>query len=114
MKAQRLLDIALGVALGRLKHKQKWRLGAAGIRSDGVLVVSFNGAPKEPEWKHHSESRICRKLTPDSIIAVVRVQANGEVALAKPCENCQKCLAHVGVRKVYYSIGSNEFGIMIF
>jgi deoxycytidylate deaminase len=112
MKPTKLLDIALGVALGRLNHKQKWKLGAAGIRSDGVIVVSFNGAPKEPEWTAHSESRLCKKLTPNSVVAVVRVLANGEPAMAKPCPNCERCLQRVGVKKVYYSIGPKEFGVL--
>lgn len=113
MKAEKLLAIATGVALGRLSHKQTFRLGAAGIRKDGVIVVSFNGAPKEPEWAHHAESRLCRKLTPDSTVAVVRILANGTWAMARPCNSCQKCLTRMGVRKVYYSISSNEFGVML-
>lgn len=112
MKAERLLDIALGAALGRLNHKQSFRLGAAGIRKDGVIVVSFNGNPREPNWAHHAESRLCRKLTPDSTIAVVRVLANGTIALAKPCRSCQNCLYRTGVKKVYYSIAPNEYGVI--
>lgn len=114
MKPSRLLDIAYGVAIGRLNHKQTFRLAAAGIRNDGVLVASFNGAPKEPEWQHHAESRLCRKLTPDSTVAVVRILANGSWAMARPCEGCQRCLKRIGVKKVYYSIAPDEFGVMIF
>lgn len=112
MKPQRLLDIATGVALGRLNHKQTFRLGAAGMRKDGVIVVSFNGSPKEPEWQHHAESRLCRKLTPDSVVAVVRVLANGSWAMSRPCDSCQRCLTRMGVKKVFYSIAPNEYGVM--
>jgi len=114
MKPTRLLDIAHGIALGRLSHKMSFRLGAAGIRSDGVIVASFNGAPKEPEWRHHSETRLIRKLTRNSIVAVVRIYANGDWALAKPCSNCELFLKRAGVKKVYYSIAPNEFGILNF
>ena len=114
MKAQRLLDIATGAALTRIKNSdQHFRLGAAGIRKDGVIVVSYNGAPKEPEWQHHAESRLCRKLTPESTVAVVRVLADGSWAMARPCKNCQKCLKRVGVKRVYYTIQPDEFGVMI-
>jgi len=113
MKPRRLLDIATGVALGRLHHKQKFRLAAVGIRGeDGVIVSSYNGAPSEPEWKHHAESRLCMKLTPDSVVAVVRVHADGTWALGKPCDGCQKCLHRRGVKRVYYTISPGEFGVM--
>lgn len=113
MRSTKLLDLAWGVALGRLDHKQTFRLGAVGLRSDGKLVASFNGAPKEPEWKHHSETRLARKLTPNSTVAVVRILADGTWALAKPCNSCETCLRRVGVKRVYYSISLNEFGVLV-
>lgn len=112
MNPKRLLDIATGAALSRLAQCQKWKLGAAGIRKDGVLVTSFNGNPKEPEWTAHAESRLCKKLTPNSVIAVVRVGQGGEWQLAKPCPSCQRCLKRVGVKRVYYSIAPNEYGCL--
>lgn len=113
MKPQKMLDIATGVALSRLYVKQTYRLGAVGIRGlDGVLVTSYNGYPNEPQWDHHAESRLCRKITPDSIIAVVRVLANGAWACARPCPSCQNCMKRVGIKRAYYSIAPGEFGIM--
>ena len=110
--AQRLLSTATGAALSRLAQGQKWKLGAAGMRKDGAMVVSYNGNPKEPEWTAHAESRLCKKLTPNSIIAVVRVGQSGEWQLSKPCASCQRCLKRVGVKRVYYSIAPNEYGVM--
>jgi cytidine deaminase len=114
MKPQRLIDMAIGVALGRLRQKQIYRLGAVGIRDDGVIVASFNGCPTEVEWAHHAESRLCRKLTPESIVAVARVLASGVVAMAKPCASCRRCMERVGVKRVYYTIAPNEFGVIVF
>ena len=113
MKPQRLLDIATGIALGRLNHKQTFRHGAAGFRSDGVIVASFNGSPSEPEWAHHAESRLCRKMTPNSIVAVIRILADGSWASSRPCASCERCMARIGIKKCYYSIAPNEFGVMI-
>lgn len=110
--AQKLLATATGAALSRLARDQKWKLGAAGLRSDGVLVVSFNGNPKEPEWTAHAESRLCKKLTPNSVIAVVRVGQQGEWCLSRPCPSCQRCLKRVGVKRVYFSIAPNVYGVM--
>ena len=116
MKPSRLLDVATGAALSRLNqvHKQYFRLGAAGVRGeDGVLVVSYNGSPREPEWAHHAEARLCRKLTPKSVVAVARVLANGSWTMAKPCPSCQRCLRRVGVERVYYTISPGEYGVML-
>jgi cytidine deaminase len=117
-KIERLLDLATGAALTRVNYKsqhivQHFRLGAAGIRNDGVIVVSYNGCQTAPNWRHHAESRLCRKLTPKSIVAVARVHADGSWAMAKPCKNCEICLRRIGVKRVYYTIAPNEFGTLI-
>lgn len=109
----RLLNIAHGIALARLEggHRQPFKFGAVGIRgSDGAIVASFNGNPKEVEWQHHAESRLCRKLTPGSVVAVVRIHSTGLWTMARPCPSCQRCMKRVGVKKVFYSIGPDEFG----
>lgn len=113
MRAYNLLSVAYGAALGRLKTGQQFRLGAAGIRADGALVVSYNGSQKEPEWQHHAESRLCRKLTPNSVVAVARTLANGEWAMAKPCASCERCLRRMGVKRVYYTIQAGEYGTLL-
>lgn len=119
IKIERLLDLATGAALTRVHRKsphtvQHFRLGAAGIRFDGALVVSYNGSQEEPRWQHHAESRLCRKLTPKSIVAVARVLADGSWAMARPCKNCETCLRRLGVKRVYYTIAPDEFGTLIF
>lgn len=113
--SKRLLDMAHGVALARMAagHRQPFRFGCVGLRVDGKLVSSFNAsAIWQAEWKHHAESRLCRKLTVDSIVAVVRIGIDGNWLMARPCDNCQTCMKRIGVKKVFYSIGPDEFGIM--
>lgn len=113
--ALRLLNNAHGVALTRLAngHKQPFKFGCVAVRgSDGAMVASFNGSPQEPEWQHHAESRICRKLTPGSVVAVVRITAYGKWTMARPCPSCQRCMKRVGVTKVYYSISEGEYGTL--
>lgn len=114
---ERLLGMAAGAAMSRVINRgafpQHFRLGAAGLRKDGAYVVSYNGAQQAPEWKHHAEARLCRKLTPKSIVAVARVLVDGSWAMAKPCDNCRKCLERMGVKRVYYTIAPDEFGVII-
>jgi len=117
-KIQRLLDLAHGAALTRIGWKtngvtQNFRLGAAAERADGKLVVAVNGLALRPCWNCHAEARLCRKLTPDSVVAVVRVDGDGQWKLARPCESCQRCLKRSGVKRVFYSIAPNEYGTML-
>lgn len=61
----------------------------------------------------HSETEMLRKLkipTKNLIICNVRIDNNGEVAMAKCCPNCQKVLDSLGYRRIFYSISETEFG----
>ena len=42
-------------------------------------------------------------------IYIVRVGANGDMKMAKPCEDCQRLLRESGIRRVIFS---NEHGTM--
>ncbi len=113
MKTERLLDLAAGVALSRIERTQNFRLGAVGIRGrDGVLVSGYNELAPEPTWQVHAEARLCMKLTPGSVVAVVRLLANGNWAMAKCCHSCERLLRRKGVKTVHYSIAPNEFGTL--
>lgn len=65
----------------------------------------------------HSESHLVSKLLDrynsiDTNLSIVNIRINrqGIILLSKPCENCQKILDAVGLRKVYWSINKNTFG----
>jgi deoxycytidylate deaminase len=84
-----------------------WRLLGVPIgKSISVMAM-------ERQWKAHAEARICRKIDVGATVAVVRVGANGEWANSKPCKNCAKCMQRMGVKRVYYSIGPDEYAVMI-
>lgn len=64
----------------------------------------------------HSESYLISKLLDrynsiDTNLSIVNVRINrqGRILLSKPCENCQKILDAVGLRKVYWTTGSTSF-----
>ena len=110
-----MLKVAAAAALQGLERGTDIRtffLGAVGIRKDGVLVTSRNVASREVALSHHAEARLTRKLTPDSEVWVARVRKNGEWAMARPCESCQKRLRTSGVKRVTYTIEPNEWGIL--
>jgi hypothetical protein len=64
----------------------------------------------------HSESYLVSKLLDrynsiDTNLSIVNVRINrqGIVLLSKPCENCQKILNAVGLKKVYWSMDKKTF-----
>lgn len=102
------------ILLSTLRHvHRRSRIGAVGLRADGVVVTGKSGGAKD-QWSPgtHAEARLSRKLTPGSVVYVARTLMNGNVAMAKPCQSCQNCLRHRGVVRVYYTIGNNEFGVL--
>src|SRR4030043_590917 len=97
----------------RGKIKRRYRLGAVGIRNDGVIVVSVNLPSRQVNKLAHAEVRLTKKLDKGSVIYVARIHRNGSLAMARPCENCQRTMRLRGVRRCYYSIkesrGSFEY-----
>lgn len=108
------LEIAGQTARKRNKEdKRTYLLGAVGIRSDGVMVKSFNGSTVYPVPAAHAEQRLSRKLNVGSVVYVARIRmGDGKFALAKPCKNCQNVLRSRGVKRIYYTKNSKEFGII--
>jgi tRNA(Arg) A34 adenosine deaminase TadA len=43
---------------------------------------------------------------------VVRTKASGGVGMARPCSLCQVALQRYGIKRAYYTINDNEFGVM--
>lgn len=90
-------------------------LGAVGLRNDGVIVTSKNVAARNIIPTHHAETRVLRKLTPNSVIWVARIlKSTGEWTMARPCLGCQTRMKTAGVKKVVYTIGPNEWGTIQF
>jgi len=95
------------------KVHRRYRIGAVGIRTDGVIVSSNNIPNKKPEPNAHAEARLVKKLNWGSMVYVVRIFSNGKLALAKPCIKCQNTMRLRGIKRCYYSINENEYGILI-
>ncbi|MFW9873062.1 MAG: hypothetical protein ACFFG0_08185 [Candidatus Thorarchaeota archaeon] len=92
--------------------RRRYRLGAVGIRNDGVIVKSKNIPNILPEPQAHAEVRLCKKLNPGSIVYVVRIDSENKLTMARPCQNCLRVMRLKGVRKCYYSISEKEYGVI--
>lgn len=120
-------NLAAQVAIGG-DIARNFLIGSVGTRKDGVIVSARNGAVFSTDTENyktipsaHSEFRICSKLTPGSIVYVARVsRVNGGkrkdgsplFAMSKPCDTCRMRLISVGVRKAYFTIDADSWGVM--
>jgi hypothetical protein len=102
------------------EYKSLYHVMAMGMRRDGTIVYSSNGAAVFPPAEKlvvkvaHAEQRIARKLDKGADVYVVRLTRHKELAMARPCPSCHTVLRAKGVRRVYYSIAPREFGVLTF
>ncbi len=98
------------------KHRQGYYLAAIGVRRDGALVHATNKAQLAngfvPVPSTHAEARLCRKLDAGAEVYVARVTRDGLWAMSRPCEGCEAALRARRVRRVYYTIGPGEYGVL--
>lgn len=103
MTNAQLLQLALARAQARATTRH-FLVGAVAIRRDGAIVTARNDAAPHPAPSAHAEARLLRKTGRSPIIVlVVRVTRDGEMALARPCESCQRKLRAIGALNVYYT-----------
>ena len=102
-----------------------YRHSAVLVRGGSILSTAFNKS-NHINWANKFRSKDCghathhaevgtilgmaREKTTGATLYVARIGKSGELKMSKPCEMCQQVLAHVGVKKVYYSIDNNNIG----
>lgn len=94
------------------QDERTFYLGSIAIRNDGAIVHAINGSSMAPNPLAHSERRLSRKLDSGAIVYVARMRANGDFAIAKPCEYCMLALKSKRVKRVYWTTGPNDFDWM--
>tara|TARA_B000000557_G_scaffold85451_1_gene68701 strand:- start:1903 stop:2337 length:435 start_codon:yes stop_codon:yes gene_type:complete len=102
-----------------------YRHGALLVRGGSILNSAYNKnshigwanrfrAKSCGHATHHAELGailgIDRAKSSGADVYVVRIGKNGELKLSQPCLMCQSVLAHMGVKRVYYSIDENNLG----
>ncbi len=110
---KKFLVLAAKIA-GYKKDSRCYRLGVVALRGDGVMVCSYNSAPKQPTPTHHAEAKIARKLDHGAIVYLARVLATGEWANSTPCLNCRRILKNAYVKRVYFTTGANTYSCLNF
>lgn len=97
----------------RGKSQGPYNFGAVGIRADGLVVSPYNvGLPTVRCPEGHAEIRLSKKLGSGAVVFVARVKDDGTWTMGKPCKACETKLRNLRVRKVFYTIGPKEYGVM--
>lgn len=107
------------------KSTSRFRLGAVLAKKNRVISTGYNDMGKthtlmqryntDKTWAPglHAEVHACIGVPPVDMsfadLYVVRILKDGNVAIAKPCKICHRFLTAVGIRRVYYSMGSGAW-----
>jgi deoxycytidylate deaminase len=101
-----------------------FRHGAVLIKGGSVLNVGANSDNHtsfgqrfrtEPGRATHHAELACvlgldRNITQGGTIYVARISKNGEWKNSKPCSMCHEVMSYVGIKRVVYTIGCDEWG----
>lgn len=115
MATPKFFDLAMSICLRQtaLHPKKANSFGAVGVRPDGLVVSSYNVLVEgQRTLRGHAEYRLHSKLISGSDVYLVRTGSTPEPRLAKPCVACETLLRQRRVRRVYYSIGTGEYGVL--
>lgn len=105
-------DLAGQIATMKQDDNRNWSLGSVAVRGDGVIVCAPNGPTPMPDRRVHSEYRVCKKIDAGATLYVARVlRADQGFATARPCIDCRKVIISRRVKRVYYTINNNSYGI---
>lgn len=66
-------------------------------------------------YSQHAETSTinkCNKSIVGGSVYVVRINKQGRLANSKPCTNCELAMRKAGIKKVYYSISPEEYGVL--
>ena len=121
------------IELARHSEHPTWKLGAVLFKNNKILSRGVNKFQKTNpnmtgiitndgehfnrsihaehqalmEHRHHDTSN-------GASMAVARIIKSGMLRMARPCNNCQRLLREAGIKRVYYTIAENEYGVMNF
>jgi tRNA(Arg) A34 adenosine deaminase TadA len=111
-----LLRLAAEIAVSSGDEARSFVLGAVAVRNrDGVIVRSTNGSAYFPYGPAHAEARVLKKAGKHAVIYVARVsRRDGKLTMSRPCSGCQELMKSLKVRKCFYTISENEYGIIEF
>lgn len=114
-----LMALEVAMTANPIRDWRNFYLAAIGVRKDGVIVKSQNGAIYAGCLKRfvrlgnsHAECRVLRKMDWGGVIYVARVlKQDFSIGMASPCEMCRIKIKSKGISKVYYTINEHQYGV---
>ena len=111
-KTWKYLQLAAEEAIKNKDDGRHYFLGCVAVRGDGALVRASNCPTPVPMRERHAEYRVTKKLDYDAVVYVARVLNAGGYGKAMPCADCLKALKAKRVKKVYFTINDDVFGVI--
>jgi len=97
----------LGYRMGAVVRRGNTVVGAGCNRNDHPKLLRWRSPHLNEHTGLHAEMAAVWGLRWHTLkgttMYVVRIKADGSLAMAKPCLICQEMLASAGIKKVYYS-----------
>ena len=100
---------------------RRWRHGAVVKKGGAVQVVGWNRLRNDPEQLHdysyaslHAEADCLKRMNYEAkgcVLYIARVGKNDQVALSKPCPQCQELMTLAGIKKCVYTIDNETTGV---
>ena len=101
-----------------------FRHGAVLIRGGSVLNIATNSdnhtsfgqrfRTSPGRATHHAETAcvlgLDRSITNGATMYVARINKSGDWKMSKPCSMCHEVMKFVGIKRVVYTIGKDEWG----
>ena len=112
-KAWKYFELAAEEAVKNQHDGRHYLLGCVAVRGDGCIVRASNGPTPVPMRAMHAEYRVTKKINYDAVVYVARVLRDGSYGTAMPCASCMKALKMKRVKKVYFTISNNDFGMVL-
>lgn len=124
MNRKRIFDLAVKTA--KKSEFTCFKHGAVLVRGGKIINTAFNEcvhAKLGIKYKdhpgistRHAELSVVlgidRKVTTGADVYVVRINPSGNLKNSRPCPMCIGVMKFVGVRRVFYSISNNEYGVL--
>jgi deoxycytidylate deaminase len=102
------------------------------VRGGSIISVGFNKKPTNTFVEHYADvargkrdycmsthaelDAICKARAKVDLrgtkLYVTRIKPSGGMGMARPCEICMGALENYGIKRVYYSIENNEYGVL--
>ena len=109
------------ISLAEGNTNDKWNLGAIVVKNGNPISAGINREKNDPKnvppgfCTVHAEvdamRQVSERVLNGAVLYVARIRRGGDIGMAKPCLNCRNAVRAGGIKRVYYTISDNEYGV---